>query len=134
MSLDHYLAVRALIPDNPGFGVHFGDVQKVTQYPYVVVWGDLGTEVSESVADQIDQLDLRPRVTYVGTGFEQCLWVAGLVRTALNHAVPVVAGWGSSKLRQQALLPVTTDWDVTLTNGSHPVYAVDEYPFTSFLK
>lgn len=131
MILEHYLAVAALIPTSPLYHVYFGTVPDKPKYPYVVVWGDLGKEVGESLGDRVDQLDLRPRITYVGTDFKQCLWVADRLREALNRATPVVAGWTPSKLRQQALQSVTTDLDVALLDGSNPVFAVDEYPFTS---
>jgi hypothetical protein len=129
--LNHYQAVRNLIPTGDGFTVYYGRVPKSPAYPYAVVWGDLGRAGGDSLGDAVDQMDLRPRVTYVATGFEQLLFVADRVRAALNRATPVVAGWSPSRLRQQALVPSTTDYDVTFTDGSHPVYAVDEYPFTS---
>lgn len=129
--LAHYEGVRKLIPDDPTFTVYPGTVPKEPSYPYVVVWGDLGEEGGESLGDRVDQLDLRPRLTYAGLGFEQVLFVADRIRAALNRAVPTVEGWSPSKLRQQALVPVTTDYDVTFPDGAHPVYAVDEYPFTS---
>ncbi|WDF34546.1 hypothetical protein PTW37_06510 [Arthrobacter agilis] len=129
--MQHYQAVRNLIPADPTFAVYFGRVPSKPTYPYVVVWGDLGREGGDSLGDAVDQLDLRPRVTYVATGFEQLMFVADRVRAALNRRAPVVAGWTPSKLRQQALAASTTDYDVTFTDGSHPVYAVDEYPFTS---
>lgn len=145
MIRDHYLAVRNLIPTDPTFTVHFGAVQQKRDasgkvlpltYPYVLVWGDLGTEGSESLNDRVDHLQLRPRITYVGSGFDQCLFVAQKVRDALNRARPIVQGWSCSKLRQEPLMPSDVDRDVTVVDASgrsfNPVYAVDEYPFTSY--
>lgn len=142
MILEHYRAVENLLPTGL-FDVHFGAVQDRVEagkavplrYPYVVLWGDLGSERGESVSGRFDKLELRPRITYVGSGFEQCLWVAQRVRDALRTARPTVAGWAPSRLAQNPLNPAVTDRDVRITDSSgrtsYPVYAVDEFPFTS---
>jgi len=49
------------------------------------------------------------------------------VRPALNRSKPYVHGWVSGRMRQASLMDVQTDFTVTLTDGSHPVYAVDEF-------
>lgn len=135
MIREHYTAVRDLIPETTDYARYFGDVPRDPSYPYVVLWGDLGTEGSESLGTGIDQLVLRPRVTMVAEGFEQLLHLARQVRAALNQKVPSVAGWTPSKLTQLPLTAATNDYDVTLTddagNSWHPVFAVDEYPFIS---
>jgi hypothetical protein len=129
--LAHYEAVHKLIPTDQVYTVYFGRVPKDPKYPYVVVWGDLGEAGGESLGSRVDQMTLRPRITYVGLGFEQVLFVADRVRAVLNRATPTVTGWSPSRLRQQPLMAATIDHDVTFSDGSSPVYAVDEYPFTS---
>lgn len=132
MIRDHYLAVRELVPNGPGYTRYFGAVPKDPSYPYVVVWGDLGLAGGESLADVVDQLELRPRVTYVGSGYEQVMWLADKIRPVLNRARPVVAGWTSSRMRQFPLRPPEEDTDVTLPGTTSFVWsAVDEFPFIS---
>lgn len=133
MIREHYLAVRDLIPDGPDYKRYFGSVPKSPSYPYVVVWGDLGTSGSESLADVVDQLELRPRVTYVGSGYEQVMWLADKIRPLLNRARPAVAGWSPGRMRQSPLRPPEEDNDVVLpgTTDSYVWSAVDEFPFVS---
>lgn len=134
MIREHYDAVKALFP--AGTTVYRGSVPDVPSYPYAVLWGDLGQESSggpdgDSLQDIPDILSLRPRVTYAGLTFDSVLIVARNVRAALNRKTPVVAGWAPSKLRQAPLMDVQTDASVTLTNGLHPVFAVDEFSLVS---
>lgn len=138
---EHYLAVRDLIPESASYDIHFGSVRPKhdeegkeipLRYPYVVVWGDFGTEHSESLARVPDQLDLRPRVTYAGEGYEQVMWLADTVRPHLNRASPVVGGWYAGKMNVSPLRPPEEDQDVTLPgSNTYPWAAVDEFPFTS---
>lgn len=136
----HYLGVKALIPANSGFGVHFGKVQpefidEVEQplsYPYVVLWGDIGSETTEALAGVPDTLNLRPRVTYVATGFDQLMWLIDQVRPALIHRIPAVPGWAPGRLSQQSLTDAQTDFDVTIPGtNQNPMFAVDEFPLSS---
>lgn len=142
MIREHYAAVKALIPST--VRVHMWSAEErdgqgnvvPLKYPYVVLWGSLGEELSgdpdgPSLANVPDSLDFRMRATYVGLNGDSMLIVARNVRTALSGKKPVVAGWKPSALRQSTLLDGQTDFDVTV-NSSHPVYAVDQYTFTSF--
>lgn len=129
MILAHYKAVQALIPAQ-GFAVYLGQVKGTPSYPYVVLWGDLGTEATEAMCGDPDHLDLRIRATYSALGFEQCLWVAQKVRTTLTRKTPVVPGWFPGRLNQSALTDVQTDFDVTV-DGSNPMFAVDEFALIS---
>jgi len=131
---EHYDAVQALMP--AGLTVYRGSVPGTPTYPYAVLWGDLGEESSggpdgDSLQDVPDVLSLRPRVTYAGLTFDSVLIVARNVRAALNRQTPVVAGWRTGKLRQSPLMDAQTDTSVTLTGGSHPVFAVDEFALVS---
>ena len=134
MIREHYDAVSALLP--AGLTVYRGNVPKEPAYPYVVLWGDLGEESSggpdgDSLQDVPDVLSLRPRVTYAGLTFDSVLIVARNVRAALNRRTPVVVGWSPGRLRQAPLMDVQADTSVTLTNGLHPVFAVDEFALVS---
>lgn len=122
---DFYRAAGDLIP--AAVTVYLGNVPKTPTFPYAVLWGSLGDEVSESLEDVPDELRLNLRVTYVGLTFGQVAWVASKVRPALNRAKPYVHGWMTGRLRQASLMDVQTDFSVTLTDGAHPVYAVDEF-------
>ena len=122
---DFYKAVASLIPSS--VKVYTGSVPQSPTFPYAVLWGSLGDEVSESLADIPDELRINFRVTYVGETLASVGWVAAKVRPALNRARPYVPGWVSGKLRQSSLMDVQSDYSVTLVSGRNPVYAVDEF-------
>jgi hypothetical protein len=122
---DFYRAVAYLFPST--VTVYVGSVPKSPTFPYAVLWGDLGSEVSESLADIPDHVRINFRVTYVGLRWDQMAWVAAKVRPALNRAVPSVAGWLCGGLRQSSLMDMQTDYEVTLADGSNPVFSVDEF-------
>jgi len=122
---DFYRAVGDLIPS--AVTVYEGNVPDKPDFPYAVLWGSFGDEVSESLADVPDELRVNFRVTYVGQSLASVAWVASKVRPALNRSKPYVHGWVSGRMRQASLMDVQTDFTVTLTDGSHPVYAVDEF-------
>lgn len=122
---DFYRAVAYLFPAS--VNTYVGGVPKDPEFPYAVLWGDLGNEVAESLADIPDEMHINFRVTYVGRRWDQMAWVVGQVRPVLNRAQPSVAGWSTEKLRQSSLMDMQTDYEVTLTDGSHPVYSVDEF-------
>lgn len=122
---DFFKAVARLIPST--VKVYMGSVPSSPAFPYAVIWGSLGDEVSESLSDVPDELRLNIRVTYVGESLESVGWVASRVRPALNRARPYVPGWSSGKLKQSSLMDVQSDYSVTLVSGRNPVYAVDEF-------
>jgi hypothetical protein len=131
---EHYDAVKALLPGT--VRVHMWSVPDGAQYPYVVLWGDLGEESSggpdgDSLEDVPDVLSLRIRATYVGLTGDSLLITARNVRAALNRKTPVVTGWRTNPLRQAVLMDGQVDRDVTLTGGGHPTYAVDEFTLVS---
>lgn len=102
-------------------------------YPYVVVWSDLGMEFSgdmpgwdDSLADLPDALDLGLRVTYVGLSKESVAVLARRTRAALNRAVLDVEGWTCGPLRQAPLTGIEVDEAVQI-GQTHPYLAVDEY-------
>jgi len=131
---EHYAAVKALV--RPGTTVYMWSVPATPSYPYVCLWGDLGNESSggpdgDSLEDVPDVLDLRVRATYAGLTGDSVLIVCRNTRVDLNRRTPTVADWAPGKLRQSSLMDVQTDTSVTLTNGAHPVFAVDEFALVS---
>lgn len=120
-----YAAVAGLFPAS--VRLYVGNVPKKPEYPYAVLWGDLGDETTEALDDVPTELRIRFRVTYVGLSLDQVAWVVVRVRPALNRVKPYVSGWLSGKLRQSTLMDVQTDFSVALDNGAHPMYAVDEF-------
>ena len=134
MIKEHYDAVKALIPGT--VTVYPWSVPAEPTYPYVCLWGDLGDESSggpdgDSLCDVPDVLMLRVRATYAGLTGDALGIVADKVRGALNRKTPVVAGWAVSKLRQSPLMDAQTDFDVTIPNIGHPIFAVDEFALVS---
>ena len=134
MIREHYAAVKALLPVS--MRAYLWNVPALPAYPYVVLWGDIGTESSggpdgDSLEDVPDVLTLNIRATYAGLTGDSVLIVAQNVRAALNRRIPVVEGWRPGKLRQSSLMDAQTDTSVTLTGGANPVFAVDEFSLTS---
>ena len=102
-------------------------------YPYVVLWSDLGLEFSgdmpgwdDSLADLPDALELTLRATYVGLSKEAVSILARRTRAALNRAALDVEGWTCSPLRQAPLTGIEVDEAVQI-GQTHPYLAVDEY-------
>ena len=102
-------------------------------YPYVVLWSDLGLEFSgdmpgwdDSLADLPDALELALRATYVGLSKEAVSILARRTRAALNRAVLDVEGWTCGPLRQAPLTGIEVDEAVQI-GQTHPYLAVDEY-------
>jgi hypothetical protein len=132
---EHYAAVKALLPGS-GLQVYMWNVPTSPVFPYVCLWGDMGDESSggpdgDSLCDTPDVLTLRIRATYAGLTGDALGVVAAKVRAALNRKTPVVAGWSPSKLRQSTLMDAQTDFDVTIPNIGHPIFAVDEFSLVS---
>jgi hypothetical protein len=140
---EHYAGVAALVPSNlnlylwkvEGKVLPDGSRESI-KYPYVCLWGDLGDESSggpdgDSLQDVPDVLSLRVRATYAGLTGDSLLVVCRNVRAALNRKTPVVAGWAPSKLRQSSLMDAQTDFDVTIPDFGHPLFAVDEFALVS---
>ena len=131
MIREHYDGIYALIPAT--VGKHYGQVKADgLTYPYVVLWGDMGAETTEALSSTPDTLELRPRITYVASGFEQLMWLIDEVRPALSQAIPIVTGWVPSRMFQNSLTDAQTDFDVTIPNTSrNPMFAVDEFVLSS---
>ena len=135
MIREHYAAVKALLPGS-GLQIYVWSVPASPVFPYVCLWGDLGDESSggpdgDSLCDVPGVLTLRFRATYAGLTGDALGEVARKVRAALNRQTPVVAGWSPSKLRQSTLMDAQTDFDVTIPNIGHPIFAVDEFLLVS---
>ena len=132
---DHYRAVGNLLP--AGLTVYYGGVPSIPSYPYVVLWGDLGTEVSgdangDSLGDRVAGLSLRIRATTVAANWESLTITVTRVRAALNRVTPYVPSWKPSRLKQSVLMDAQPDTDVTIPGTkNHPYYAVDEYAMVS---
>jgi hypothetical protein len=133
MSIDHYDALEALIP--AGITVHRGSVQgkpSAGDYPFVVLGGTAGSLTGDSYAGDPDTLDPRFKLTYTGLTFDSVLIAMSRVRAELVGRKLVVPGWSSGILRNESLLDITTDFDVTVPEtSSHPLFAVDEFTVTS---
>lgn len=134
MIREHYAAVKALIPAT--VNIYMWSVPGTPEYPYVVLWGSPGDESSggpdgDSLEDSMDVFSARIRATYAGVNGDSMLIVCRNVRAALNRKTPSVAGWAPGKLRQASLMDAQADLTVTFSNGSHPVYAVDEFALVS---
>ena len=135
MIREHYAAVKALIPST--VNVYMWSVPDQPVYPYVVLWGSAGdessggTDGSSLTDDRQDVLSLNIRATYAGVNGDSMLIVCRNVRVALNRKTPAVAGWKPGKLRQASLMDAQPDTSITFSNGTHPVYAVDEFSLTS---
>lgn len=130
MIREHYEAVKALVPSR--FTTYLFDTPDKPAYPYVVLWGDAGLHGSDTLCQTPTELVLNVRATCVGANYESCLIVLAGVREALNRAVPTVAGRKVHELRQEPLLDIRADRDVTVgATGTHPVYAVDGYELRS---
>jgi hypothetical protein len=133
---EHYNAVRALLPGT--VNVYMWSVPGTPAYPYVVLWGSPGDESSGGTNDgesldatRMDVFETRIRATYAGVNGDSMLIVCRNVRAALNRKTPTVAGWKPGKLRQASLMDAQPDTSITFSNGTHPVYAVDEFSLTS---
>lgn len=125
----HYAAVRALLPSSAK--VYNGVVPDNPSYPYVVIWGDTGTEDTESLDDSPTTLTLKVYATVAGLTFDSAAVMVKIVRAALNRRRPVVAGRSCGPLMQSPQMPIQADLSVTVTGYGHPFYAVDQYDLTS---
>lgn len=143
MSRAHYDALEAVLPssnftvfrgvaewesteENPDGELSAGD------YPYIVLGGNLGRDYTEAANGDPDTREIRFKITYAGLTFDSVLVVMEAVRTALNGRKLVVPGWSSGILRQEELLDIRADRDVTIPGvGLHPQYAVDEFTLVS---
>ena len=132
---DHYRAVGALVP--AGLTVYYGGVPAAPTYPYVVLWGDLGNEVSgddngDALDDVVRGLSLRIRATCVAANWDSLMITVSRVRAGLNRATPYVAHWSPSRLKQSSLLDAQPDRDYVIPGTkNNPYYAVDEYALVS---
>lgn len=133
MSKAHYDVVEALIP--AGLPVHRGEFQgEITEdsYPYVVLGGNLGRDYTEAACGDPDTREVRIKITYAGLSFDSVLITMDSVRAVLAGRKLVVPGWASGILRQEELVDIRTDRDVTIpVIDAHPQYAVDEFTLVS---
>lgn len=130
----HYEALesvlRAELPAS--YTVYAFDVPASPSFPYVLVWGDLGSESTEALCGTPDLLNLRPRLTYAGVTGYSVVAVADKVRAVLFDRALTVPLWSPTRLRQTSLAAVQPDFQVTIPNTTqHPSFCVDEFPFTS---
>lgn len=121
----HWQAVLALLPDD--LRLYRGNVPATPAYPYVLAWSGLGSRDAETLSDDPTERTHRYRMTIAGLTEDSVMIVQDRVRDALDRARVAVPGWSPGRLRLNPLAPVLEDIDVTLTEGRHPFYAVDEY-------
>lgn len=133
MSKAHFDAIEALIPAD--LTVHRGSApDKLTadDYPYIVLGGNTGQETGESYAGDTDTLEPRFKLTYAGLTFDSVLLTQQRVRDQLRDRRLVIPGWTTGRLRNESLLDIRTDFDVTVPEISlHPQFAVDEFTVMS---
>lgn len=130
----HYAALHDLLKAElpTSYAVYKFTIPAKPPLPYVLIWGDMGQESGESLAGTTDHLDMRPRVTYGGQTGDSVMAVVDKVRDVLRDRMLAVAGWSPSRLSQARLQGAQEDPSVTIEGtASHPVFAVDEFPFTS---
>lgn len=122
----HYAALVALIPSG-ALAVYKGAAPDNPTYPYAVVWGEGGTEDSDSLADDPSTLTARAYVTVSGLSFDSAAAALKITRTALNRARPAVAGRSLWPLHQKSQQPIQADLSIGVPGFGHPFYAVDQY-------
>lgn len=130
----HYDALAAVLTASlpTTYKVYQWDVPELPTYPYVLLWGGIGQETGESLAGTPDLLNLRPKITYAGQTGASLLVAVDKVRDALRDHALTVPGWSPTRLRQTSLIDAQPDFQVTIPNTkTHPVFCVDEFPFTS---
>ena len=142
MSKAHYDALEELLPTGftrfrgvaegePSEGNPDGEVD-ADGFPYIVIGGNLGRDYTEAANGDPDTREIRFRITYAGLTFDSVLVVMDAVRSSLNGKKLVVPGWSSGILRQEELLDIRADRDVTIpVIGLHPLFAVDEFTLVS---
>lgn len=121
----HWDAVIGLIPE--GITVYRGNVPQQPKFPYVLVWAGLSSRDAWGICDEPTDRTNRWRTTVSGLNEDSVMIVQDRVRDALDRARVTVPGWSPGRLRLNPLTPILEDLTVTLTEGRHPFYAVDEY-------
>ena len=122
---DHWLAFLALLPSD--LTVYRGNVPAAPKYPYVLAGMGVGTREAETVSDEPSEHTNRYRITVAGLTEDSVMIVQDRTRDVLDRATPTLPGWSTARLRLNPLTPVLEDLTVSLTEGRHPFYAVDEY-------
>ncbi|MDR4533213.1 hypothetical protein [Glutamicibacter sp. PS] len=138
-SLAIFQGVQALLPVQARshlFEAELSDPPRLSDFPYVVIHGGWGDEVSgepgdRSSCDIPDQAAMQVLCTMVATSREGLNAIVGQVRTALNRQRPVVAGWRFSRMIQRQVTTVEPDQRISIETIS-PLYVVDEFTFTAF--
>lgn len=132
----HFDAIKALITDD-AVKVHIGTAElssppSNTDFPYVVIGGTLPTDFSggdvddETLADEPSAFQATIRLTYAATSESSLSWLVERVRPVLNRHQPTIGGYFCERLRLRSLMPTTTDRDIPLPGGLHPIFAIDE--------
>ena len=124
-SSEHWQAVLDLLP--PDLRVYQGSVPARPSYPYVLAWMGVSSRDAAALSDEPAERTYRYRITVAGLSELSVMIVQDRVRDVLDRATVTVAGWSPARLRLQPLAPVLEDLNVTLSEGSHPFYSVDEY-------
>lgn len=122
---DHWGAVVALLPGD--LTVYRGNVPDNPAFPYVLVWAGLSSRDAWGICDDPTDRTNRWRTTIAGLNEDSVMIVQDRVRDALDRAKVAAPGWSPSRLRLNPLAPINEDLTVSLVDGRHPFYAVDEY-------
>lgn len=111
-----------------GFTVHDGHVPKDPAFPYAVLFSRTPQRTINSLRHTSGRLDLRFQVTSVGLTAGSVRIVAQAMQDALLDQTVTVAGWTNYPIRDTPNdQPMREDREITLTDGRHPLFVVNEY-------
>lgn len=111
-----------------GFTVHDGHVPKDPSFPYAVLYARTPDRSINSLRHTSGRLDLRFQVTSVGLTGESVRIIADAMQGALLDQTVTVAGWVNYPIRDTPNdQPMREDREVTLVDGRHPLYVINEY-------
>lgn len=131
----HTRVVDALTGALSGVALHRGRVPDKPAYPYVLLTSSLPGVTDRALARSSQNVAHRFRTTVVGTSEQSVFVVAGNVTAALEQRRLKVDGWTLSKVEavpnEQPILP---DFDVMLSDGRNPFYAVLDWRLTGSKK
>lgn len=124
----HFHAARTLLAEL-GHEVHIIDVPERPAFPYILLWGGVGTPHPErDLRGDFTDLDATMGVTVTAGTPEGCFIVQKRVRNALEGVELELAEGRSGPLRLLDSQPVQMDRDITILDSDrNPAFAVDIY-------
>jgi hypothetical protein len=97
-------------------------------YPYLVLEAPAFREDAITLSRASLVVDDYFTIRAVGEGIEQARWLANLARAAFDRARPNVTDY-TALATLDSTSPFITDYEVDLTDGGHPTFAVDRYRY-----